>query len=383
MNRSTKIKLNHRLLFSLIFHEKKKIQIFLLSFFHFLLYLSQQGRGGGVKVPRDDWKTSGQYVGRQCGGRGSHHAMRDDQLGGRYDHQGGKGGRTQVQDCRRSNGDAHLPLTAPQQPRGKEKWGSGTAPPGKRSVGTSGNKTSGIFAPVNIQDGKSEALQLCKGHVGNHEQRTVVREQPSFIFGGNLSTVPPTPKEWPQVGQAQPEYSKKIPNLAKALQTAVKETVVDFGQKTMDFKTGLKASRSSSETQASRGGERQEEMIMQLEQRVTNLEKQLGKEKAAKEVLLASVERVLEGELVEEKDFEFKLVRLVHDIKTKVMVMSEQNGQRVSLDLNGNEIPRRKGNVAHSRNEPADNQRILLKDVNTKVRPRDDFTVARQHPGTT
>ena len=99
--------------------------------------------------------------------------------------------------------------------------------------------------------------------------------------------------------------------------------------------------------------------------------------------MLASVERVLEGELVEEKDFEFKLVRLVHDIKTKVMVMSEQNGQRVSLDINGNEIPRRKGNVAHSRNEPADNQRILLKDVNTKVRPRDGFTVARQHPGTT
>ena len=53
------------------------------------------------------------------------------------------------------------------------------------------------------------------------------------------------------------------------------------------------------------------------------------------------MERVLAGEVVEEKDIEHKLVRLIQDIKVKVM-RSEQIGQVVSADLNGNETPEEK-----------------------------------------
>ena len=51
---------------------------------------------------------------------------------------------------------------------------------------------------------------------------------------------------------------------------------------------------------------------------MSELEHQFVEEKAAKETLLTSMERVLSGEAVDEKDFELKLVRLIQDIKVKV-----------------------------------------------------------------
>ena len=47
---------------------------------------------------------------------------------------------------------------------------------------------------------------------------------------------------------------------------------------------------------------------------VGDLEQQLANEKVAKETLLASVERALVGDTMEETCSELRLVRLVHDI---------------------------------------------------------------------
>merc|ERR1719193_2904293 len=103
------------------------------------------------------------------------------------------------------------------------------------------------------------------------------------------------------------------------------------------------------------GGEEQEERMKQLEQRVGDLEQQLAEEKVEKETLLASVERALVGEAGEETCSELKLVRLIHDLKTKIL----RHEQKVSLDLNGNETPAAK----HCKSGSPNIGRILHTDV--------------------
>jgi len=283
----------------------------------------------------------------------------------------------------------------------------GNKPPG---TGFSGNKFSGTGSsgnrppgnrpprnevPGNIQDGKREALQLCKGHIGSSEQRGAVlngsksdagRGKQTFVFGGNLTTVPTTSEKWthvkPPANQAQPEHIKEIPDLAKALQTAVKETMSDYRlHTTTNFKAGLDATILNPEAMSRRGGgEQQEERMKQLEQRVGDLEQQLAEEKVEKETLLASVERALVGEAMEETCSELKLVRLIHDIKAKIM-RREQGEQVVPLDLNGNETPA-EGDAAakYCRSESSNSGRILHAKVGTKARPGEATSMAKQYP---
>ena len=214
------------------------------------------------------------------------------------------------------------------------------------------------------------------------------REKPTFVFGGNLSTVPSTSESRTPVktpaNQAQPAHLKKIPDLAKALQTAVKETVSDSVlHTTTNFKVGPNAMMSNSETSPRTGseGQDQEERMKQLEQRVGDLEQQLGEEKAAKETLLASVERALAGEGVEATCSEFKLVRLIQDFKTKIQ-RHEQGEKAVYLDLNGNETPA-EGNAAakHCKSGSPNKARILHADMGIKARPGEASNTAKQNPG--
>ena len=374
------------------------------------------------------------------------------QNGGSNGQRGGCDGRAQGQTRMRPTHDT------PQQSGGRGKWVCGNNPPGSGSSGnkfpgtgfpdkfpgngssdsqpssrrppcnelpgnkfpdiklsgtlSSRNRSSGNHSlgnrllcnelPASIQDGKREALQLCKGRVGNNEQRGVTlngsksdtgREKPNFVFGGNLSTVPSTSESWTHVktpaNQAQPAHLKKIPDLAKALQTAVKETVSDSVlYTTTNFKVGPNGMRPNSESSPRTGSEssprtgsgrqHQEERMKQLEQRVEDLEQQLGKEKAAKETLLASVERALAGEAVEEMCSEFKLVRLIHDIKTKILWRE----QKVSLDLNGNETPAEGNGVAKYCKSGSPNiGSILRADVGIKARPGETSNMAKQHSG--
>ena len=281
---------------------------------------------------------------------------------------------------------------------------SGTGPSGSGSFGNRppgngppGNRLHGNELPSSIQDGKREALQLCKGRVGNNEQRGAVlkssksdtgREKPTFVFGGNLSTVPSTSESRTPVktpaNQAQPAHLKKIPDLAKALQTAVKETVSDSVlHTTTNLKVGPNAARLNSETmsRSGGGGQHQEERMKQLEQRVGYLEQQLVKEKAAKETLLASVERALLGEAVEETCSELKLVRLIQDVRTKVLG-HEQPGQMVSLDLNGNEtLAEGSSATKYCKSGSPTFGRILHADVGTKARLGEASNMVKQNPG--
>ena len=84
------------------------------------------------------------------------------------------------------------------------------------------------------------------------------------------------------------------------------------------------------------------------------------------------VERVLAGEVVEEKDIEHKLVRLIQDIKVKVM-RSEQIGQVVSADLNGNETLEEKLSTEYCKSPHAE--------VNIKARSCNASSVAGHHSG--
>ena len=121
--------------------------------------------------------------------------------------------------------------------------------------------------------------------------------------------------------------------------------------------------------------------MKQLEQRVGDLEQQLGEEKAAKETLLASVERALAGEGVEATCSEFKLVRLIQDFKTKIQ-RHEQGEKAVYLDLNGNETPA-EGNAAakHCKSGSPNKARILNADMGIKARPGEASNTAKQNPG--
>ena len=84
------------------------------------------------------------------------------------------------------------------------------------------------------------------------------------------------------------------------------------------------------------------------------------------------VERVLAGEVVEEKGIEHKLVRLIQDIKVKVM-RSEQIGQVVSADLNGNETLEEKLSTEYCKSPHAE--------VNIKARSCNASSVAGHHSG--
>ena len=74
---------------------------------------------------------------------------------------------------------------------------------------------------------------------------------------------------------------------------------------------------------------------------MSELEQQFVEEKAGRETLLAIVERVLAGEVVEEKYLELKLVRLIRDTRQKISRF-EQIRRGVSPDLNGNGTPEEK-----------------------------------------
>jgi len=416
----------------------------------------QQGRGGGVKSLRGGGgRAAGQFDGRsgqQNGGSNSQHNGCDGRAQGQgcmgstegvktsygNPQQSGPGGRGKLVRGNNPSGNlngssgnnspgSRFPEKFPgngssgNQPPGKRppcnklsgnnfpgtlfpgnKF-SGTGPSGSGSFGNwppgngpPGNRLHGNELPSSIQDGKREALQLCKGRVGNNEQRGAVlkssksdtgREKPTFVFGGNLSTVPSTSESRTPVktpaNQAQPAHLKKIPDLAKALQTAVKETVSDSVlHTTTNFKVGPNAMMSNSETspRTGSGGQDQEERMKQLEQRVGDLEQQLGEEKAAKETLLASVERALAGEGVEATCSEFKLVRLIQDFKTKIQ-RHEQGEKAVYLDLNGNETPA-EGNAAakHCKSGSPNKARILHADMGIKARPGEASNTAKQNP---
>ena len=121
--------------------------------------------------------------------------------------------------------------------------------------------------------------------------------------------------------------------------------------------------------------------MKQLEQRVGDLEQQLGKEKAAKEALLASVEKALVGEALEETCSELKLVRLIQDIRTKIL-RREQPEQMVSLDLNGNETPAEGSSATkYCKSRSPTIGRILHADKGIKARPGEASIMAKHNPG--
>ena len=197
-------------------------------------------------------------------------------------------------------------------------------------------------------------------------------EKPTFVFGGTLSSVPPTfeSEMWTEkktsVGQVrQTAHIKEIPDLAKALQTAVEETVSE------NLKVGSDATRPN--LTVSNIGRWEEERIKKLEQRVGDLEQKLDEEKAARERLLASVERALVGE---EASSELNLVQLIQDIKAKIM---RQGEKILSLDLNGNEAPP-EGDAATTSGSP-NTSNILHAEVGLKTRPVETSIIAKPHPG--
>ena len=400
----------------------------------------QSSRGRG-------WKAAGQFDGRSAQQNGGINCQRVGSEG----QWGGGNGRARSQACTGPTGGANTSLDSPRQSEGRGMmWDCGNKPPGNVSSGkkfpgnnffgsgssgnqppgkrppcttlpgnkfpgtgfpdkSSGNKFSGNGSsdsrhpgnrpPSNenpgagsIQDGKREAVQLCKGRIGSNDQRGAAlkssksetgRENPAFVFGGNLSTVPSTSEKWTDVetsvSQARPAHFKEIPDLAKALQTAVKETASDSRlHTTTNFKVGFDATRPNSTVSRTGGGqEKEEERMKQLEHRVGVLEQQLREEKAAKETLLASVERALAGE---EICSELKLVGLIHDIKTKIL---RQQGEKVgSLDLNGNETPTEGSAAAnHCKTGSSNIGRILHAEVGVKARSGVASISAKPYPG--
>ena len=260
--------------------------------------------------------------------------------------------------------------------------------------GPSGNGSSGSWPPGNrppgsIQDGKREALQLCKKRIGCNEQMGAAlkssnseteREKPTFVFGGNLSTVPSTSEKWTDDSHARPAHFKEIPDLAKALQTSLKETLSESRlHTTNNVKVSVVAKRPSSAVSKTGGGQEKEERIKQLEQRVGDLEQQFREEKAAKETLLASVERVLAGEAVEETCSELKLANLIHDITAKIL-RREQGGKLFSLDLNGNEAQVEDSTVDKNGKRGSPNiERNPHVEMGLKSRP--GKASAKPHPG--
>ena len=112
--------------------------------------------------------------------------------------------------------------------------------------------------------------------------------------------------------------------------------------------------------------------MRQLEQRVSGLEQQFVQEKSANETLLASVERVLAGKVVEEKDLESKLVKLIRDIKMKI-IKSEVIGQVVSADFNGSETPEERLGSKHHKSPHVK--------ADVKVKSSNTYSVTGRYPG--
>ena len=74
---------------------------------------------------------------------------------------------------------------------------------------------------------------------------------------------------------------------------------------------------------------------------------------------------------------ESELVRLIHDIKTKISWR-----EQVSLDLNGNETPAEGNGVAkHCKSGSPNTRRILRADVGIKARPGETSNMVKQHSG--
>lgn len=195
-------------------------------------------------------------------------------------------------------------------------------------------------------------------------------KEPSSVSGSNLITVPPISKKKPRhqveasVVEAQPPHVKKNLGSARTLQDSINRsgTVNDFGlQIRAEIRQGLHQTRQNQGTCPGTEMCGQDERLRLLEQRLAKLEQQIVEQKAAEEILLASVERVLAGEEVEEKDLELKLVNLLHHFKRKVQVSEGV----ASLDVNGNGLTRRN---------------FVSNPLHSDVKQADTSNVARQHP---
>jgi len=392
----------------------------------------QQGRGGG------GWKAAAGQIGGR--GSGQQNCGVDYHCLGSKGQCGGNNGRTRGQAHMAPTGRVDTSFDPPRQLEGRGMmWDCGNKPPSNGSSsnkfpgnnpcgsgssdsqpgnrppctkvpgtglpdktpsnkffgnGPSGNGSSGSWPPGNrppgsIQDGKREALRLCKKRIGCNEQMGAAlkssnseteREKPTFVFGGNLSTVPSTSEKWTDGSHARPAHFKEIPDLAKALQTSLKETLSESRlHTTNNVKVSVVATRPSSAVSKTGGGQEKEERIKQLEQRVGDLEQQFREEKAAKETLLASVERVLAGEAVEETCSELKLANLIHDITAKIL-RREQGGKLVSLDMNGNEAQLEDSTVDKNGRRGSPNiERNPHVEMGLKSRP--GKASAKPHPG--
>ena len=201
---------------------------------------------------------------------------------------------------------------------------------------------------------------MLRGTVGTASKSLARVKNPSFAFDGNHSVI-----------QAQHKHVEEKPDLTKTLQT--NETVSDSGLETVSSLTSEGRSRaqgagSSSKPLSTTESFQQDERLRQLEQRVSGLEQQFVQEKSANETLLASVERVLAGKVVEEKDLESKLVKLIRDIKMK-MIKSEV----VSADFNGSETPEERLGSKHHKSPHVK--------ADVKVKSSNTYSVTGHYPG--
>ena len=320
-------------------------------------YLHEQGRGGGINSLRGE--------DRQGDGRNGLRGGRNCLRGGRdtWGQSGPHHGATGIVKVTRS---------AYQQ-----EGGGGTNRIGGKWSSSHGPLCSGSSG--NIRETKREAFHVYK-EGGINQQRGVSMTAPkslvgfkelSSVSGSNLSTVPPISKEKPRhqveasVVEAQPPHVKKNLGSARTLQDSINRsgTVNDFGlQIRAEIRQGLHQTRQNQGTCPGTEMCGQDERLRLLEQRLAKLEQQIVEQKAAEEILLASVERVLAGEEVEEKDLELKLVNLLHHFKRKVQVSEGV----ASLDVNGNGLTRRN---------------FVSNPLHSDVKQADTSNVARQHPG--
>ena len=245
-----------------------------------------------------------------------------------------------------------------------------------------GGKWSSSHGPLcsgssgNIRETKREAFHVYK-EGGINQQRGVSMtapkslvefKEPSSVSGGTVLKLLPISKKprhqvEASVVEAQPPHFKKNLGSARTLQDSINRsgTVNDFGlQIRAEVRQGLDQTRQNQGTCPGTEMCGQDERLRLLEQRLTKLEQQIVEQKAAEEILLASVERVLAGEEVEEKDLELKLVNLLHHFRRKV------SEGVASLDVNGNGLTRRN---------------FVSNPLHSDVKQADTSNVARQHPG--
>ena len=277
----------------------------------------EQGRGGGVLGYKGgSGKATGQHDGRKEQSDGMK-SLFDGKEKGAHGHllKGAIRSVNSPNSAHQQTGGARHQRGGVVKNRRSGNWSSsGHGPPGNWSSG-------------NIQDGKRH---------GNWGTMKEVKER-SFVFGGNQSSGSPSSNTVTRhdvkisAAQVQSTRVEEKSELMKTLQVSYKESLSGFGLQT----------RTSSSSAASTERCEREERLRQLEQRVSELEQQFVEEKAGRETLLAIVERVLAGEVVEEKYLELKLVRLIRDTRRKISRF-EQIRRGVSPDLNGNGTPEEK-----------------------------------------